>query len=323
MQYMTTPNQYNIVCGIDDKYVRPLTAMLQSLFEHCCNGSCSVFILSLDVQTKNKDLITAWVNSKGHRIQFIDINKKALDFCPIQTFDSISIATYLRLLTPEILPKHIDKVLYLDTDIIIQKDIEDLYEEDLNGIALAAVEDAPNESVVAKEIFPAPYFNAGVILLNLNFLRATKFTEHAFRYIKSNPDKLSLHDQDVLNALLHDKAKFLSIQWNLLDCYYNDPPKIQTNKRSALKIALSDPAIIHFSGSIKPWHVECEHPLSHLFKKYLPKIKLKSQSLKLEHLYKFPKYQRFLLKLHVPFKIIRRLDPIAHTVWNFLYQRHK
>jgi lipopolysaccharide biosynthesis glycosyltransferase len=311
----------NIACGIDDKYAKPLVTMLNSLFKH--NKACTynIFVLSLNVSDENKKQISTWIHQKGHNIHYIDIKKATLEKFPLKETETISKATYLRLFIPELLPQNINKVLYLDVDIIINKNLTELYDSNIEHFALAAIEDAPNSSIIAQEISPTPYFNAGVLLLNLNYLRDIHFTTQALQFIQANHNKIIFHDQDVLNAMLHDKCLLLPIQWNALGCFFLNPPIIQKSRISQLQQALNDPAVIHFSGSIKPWHLGCQHPLKRLYSENVPKIKTYHNISKYEMLCTFPRYQQLLFIIHCPNRLTKAIDYIATKTWKYLAKR--
>lgn len=311
----------NIACGIDDKYAKPLVTMLNSLFNHNKGTTYNIFILSLNISNENKELISSWIHQNGHNIHYIDIEAKTLEKFPLKDDETISKATYLRLLISELVPPEIDKILYLDVDIIINKNLTELYDTDIEHFALAAIEDAPNNSAIAQDIFPAPYFNAGVLLLNLKYLRNIRFTAKALQFVQENHNKITFHDQDVLNALLYEKCLLLPIQWNLLDCYFANPPKIQKPRAPYLQQALKNPAIIHFSGTIKPWHLGCLHPLKKLYSKNNPKIKIHHNISKYERFNDFPRYQRILFIIHCPSPIVKAIDSVAMKIWKYLAKK--
>lgn len=90
----------------------------------------------------------------------------------------------------------------------------------------------------------------------------------ALSYIRDYHHKIVLHDQDVLNALLHGRVHFVPIKWNMLDCFYTNPPFISEKHKSELDKSRKFPVTIHFSGPLKPWHHGCLHPLKEEYFKY-------------------------------------------------------
>ena len=258
----------NIICGIDEQYCQHCGAMLLSLFR-TTDDDITVYLLSLGLSERSKLQLTELVTHYHNQISFIDISPSMLLNFPMKTTDYLSMATYLRLFIPELLPLNIDKALYVDSDIIFEKDITELYNLDITKYALAGIEDAPNRHALRLS-YPEidSYFNAGFILLNIKYLREINFTREAMSYIKANEAKIVLHDQDVLNALLHGKALFISIKWNMLDCFYKNPPFVLDKYANELNLYLPSPSVVHFSGPLKPWHRGCPHPLRKLYFKY-------------------------------------------------------
>lgn len=262
----------NIICGIDDKYYQHCGAMLLSLFKHN-DDTFHVYVLSLELTDEHKKLLKELVESFQNFIYFIDIDKKLIEFFPMKESDYPSLATYLRLFIPQLLPLDVEKALYIDSDIIFKGDISDLYNCDITNYALAGMEDAPHRQP-ERLGYPIEdkYFNAGFLLLNIKYLRDINFVDKALSYIRDYHQKIVLHDQDVLNALLHGHVLFVPIKWNMLDCFYKDPPFISNNYELELEESRKSPITIHFSGPLKPWHQGCIHPLREEYFEYSRQI---------------------------------------------------
>lgn len=113
---------------------------------------------------------------------------------------------------PEVLPVTLDKILYLDCDIIVNGRIESLWNIDLKYYTIGAVEDNIVISSEAPRRLGYPvqssYFNAGVMLMNLSLMRDIQFTKNAFVYIEQHLKEIVYHDQDILNVLLYDQKLF-------------------------------------------------------------------------------------------------------------------
>lgn len=312
-------SHYDIVCGIDNNYVEQCATMLNSLFRNNPESQFKIFILSLDISQHNKITLSNWILSQNNQINFINITQEQLLNCPIKGEDTISAATYLRLFIPKFIPNDIEKVLYLDVDLIVLGNITELFSIDTSNYAACAVEDAPNDSLIPEYAKLSNYFNAGVLLLNLKKLRAQNFTEKALEFILQKPNLLKFYDQDVINAVLKNQILPLPLEWNLLDCFFQKIPKIQEHKKTHLIKAKERPNVIHFSGAYKPWHAGCFHPLKHLYFKNKPKIKLQTKKTKWDRLYLLPRYQQFLLKLHCPKPLFNIIDVIIVKFWHRIH----
>ncbi len=100
----------------------------------------------------------------------------------------------------------------------------------------------------------------GFMLINLQRWREKNFVETCKNYIASNYDNIKLHDQDVLNALLHKEKEFIPIRWNLMDFFLYASPHVQPERIEDWNQALKSPTIIHFTGKRKPWMYNCDSP---------------------------------------------------------------
>lgn len=190
-------------------------------------------------------------------------------------FTHIGLEAYYRLLSDVLLPNAVKKALYLDCDIIVNASLRNFYDTDVNDVAVCALYDKPDVSSNYSERLgyneKDGYVNSGVMLINLEYWRRMKFSEKAFQYLHTHLDKIVYHDQDVLNALLHDKKKVFPLRYNMIDCFFMKQPSLHCMYVDQLQDAILHPAIIHFTGTRKPWHIECNHPYRYLYKKYLAK----------------------------------------------------
>lgn len=269
---------YSIACGIDDNYVQHAAVMLMSLSRNNLNYSFDIYILSLNVCNDAKEKIQSLFFESNLDIHFIDIEESLLKTFPISKTDYLSIATYLRLYLPIVLPKTVDKILYLDSDIIINSCISDLFNIDIAEYTAAACLDVDQENC-DRLLYPKSlgYFNAGVFMFNIKQMRSLNFINSALDFASMPPIELKYHDQDVLNYILKGKIKTLHHKWNMLECYYIDESKI--NLFEDVKEGLENTKIIHFSSAFKPWNFGCRHPRRQEYYKYLDMIPWGNQRL--------------------------------------------
>jgi lipopolysaccharide biosynthesis glycosyltransferase len=174
----------------------------------------------------------------------------------------ISKEAYYRIIIPELLSEDISKALYLDCDMIVRTDISELWKVNINHFDLAAVDESRVVSEVDRQArmyrlsLPSKsyYFNSGLLLMNLKRWREKGISYELIQFIRSNPEKLSLLDQDALNAVLHNRWLRLYDKWNYTISHI-------------LKLPLEDAAILHFTGPDKPWN--SESPFKNEYVKYL------------------------------------------------------
>jgi lipopolysaccharide biosynthesis glycosyltransferase len=145
--------------------------MLTSLFENNKELKLYIYILAEHLSDKSRNEFASLARNYNKKIEIITVNNDTLKDCPIRIGDHVSIATYYRLLAPILLPSEIDKVLYLDCDIIINDNISELYNEDTAEHMVAMCKD---EAFFIEEKYERldycksyTYKNAGVALINI------------------------------------------------------------------------------------------------------------------------------------------------------------
>lgn len=264
-------NKINILCSTDDNYVPYCGIMLTSLFENNKELDFCIYILVEQLSNKSKNKFATLAKIYNQRIEIITVDGEKLKDCPIRTGDHVSIATYYRLLAPILLPSDVDKILYLDCDMVINGNILELYNEDIDECPIAMSKD---EAFFSEEKYERlnyskshVYKNAGVALINIEYWRKNNIAEKCLEYISKYPERVKFHDQDTLNAVLHKEMKLLPIKYNLqtgflltqYTQYYKEDIK------EIMHIATS-PTIIHYTGPNKPWHKNSKHPFT---KRYL------------------------------------------------------
>lgn len=264
----------HILCATDDAYVPYYGIMLTSLFEN--NGSERFFVHILTSGLKEDSLsLLKKVTARYHqKIFFISIDESDFSDCPIRSGDHVTMATYYRLIAASVLPDAIDRILWLDGDLIVDGPIASLWETDLAHFAVAAVTD---ESFGKAEIYqrlqlnPAiPYTSAGVLLINLDYWRKHGVTTRFMDCIRQQHDRLLFHDQDILNIVLQDEKTILPLTWNYQTGFitsWSFPDYPGPFQQEILHTA-DNPCIIHYSGPSKPWFKNSIHPYRAYYEKY-------------------------------------------------------
>ncbi len=257
----------NIVCTIDQNYIQHCGVMLCSLFFNNQSTQFRVYILTDNESTIEIKRLTNLVEKYGHQVSIICIDKSYFKNVPIS--NHVTEATYYRLLIPKVLSS-VSKVLFLDPDIIIRSEIKDFWDTNITYYALAAAKDYSCQDRKVELNIPNEYdyFNAGVLLMNLDVWRKKEYAERIFHFIKDNPDKLKFWDQDAINACIFKETKIVSNQWNATAYFFKRETRLSDSK---LKMIQTNPSIVHYTGSSKPWHLTNEHPFKTEYYHYLKK----------------------------------------------------
>lgn len=246
--------------------------MLTSLFENNKDKTFNVYIQCCSINDSNRFILKKMERKYGNKIIIIEIEEKDFADCPIREGDHVSIAAYYRLLATNILPKDIDKILYFDCDIIVNDNIENLYAQNIDNYAYGAVIDEDNENP-EKHLrlgysIEIPYINSGVLLMNLKYWREKNITERCFKYIAENPERVILHDQDTLNAVLNKEVLLLPVKFNLQTAMLYRKTVLNTKTRNEVDATKLCPTIIHYTGICKPWYTGSQHPYTKRFLHY-------------------------------------------------------
>lgn len=233
---MTIP----IVFSTDDNYVLPLSVAIKSLLDKKNrNDDYIINVLYSKLSKESKDILFKVVNLAAE-IKFICVDKylQGNDFA---TVGHVTIETYFRYFIP-IIFKDYEKIIYLDCDILVKKDIGSLFSENIEGFLLGA-----SRHITDKLDKVPTYFNAGILLINIKEFNGQDMCKKCLEYTKENQEKLRNNDEEVLNELCKNNTKFISYKYNFQTwyCLHENLLK-QTNIKR-----IKDIAIIHYYK--KPW----------------------------------------------------------------------
>lgn len=296
----------NIAFNIDSNFVQHCAAVISSVLRHHKKAGKPLGFYIVYDNLSEKEMVQMETLMFGtlHQIYFVPIDVNQFNQFPIgeNTISAaISVSTYFRLFLSTLLPPNVHRVIYLDADIIVNDDIEDLWNIDLCGCAIGGIPDKYSNQQLNKLRCHIPqqynYINAGVQLINLDVLRSLDFTQKVIDYIKNYKERIFYHDQDVLNSLLYDKIKYLPYKWNMMDCYLYKQPICNPNHVEEVKVSQLNPGIIHFAGFLKPWNSECITPYRNLYAIALLDTPWKNW--KKTHKYGILQYLKFKLKLYL------------------------
>lgn len=238
-----------IFFAVDNNYAPYLAAAISSL-KDCASeeNTYEINILVEKLADEHRQNILAMAGGNIH-ITFCDVTKKVENFCSaLHLRDYYTRTTYYRFFIPELFPQY-KKGLYLDCDIIITRDIADMYNTQMGSNLLCAVSD---EIITDIEVFAQysevvlsiprdKYFNAGILVMNLHEMRKMRiekvFAEHLGKRVYS-----VAQDQDYLNVICYGRVKMLDKLWNKTPMPYSDKNII--------------PYIAHFKINFKPWRYD-------------------------------------------------------------------
>lgn len=237
-------NTVNLFFSCDDTYLPFLAVTLTSIRENRDkNRRYAIRILNTGLTEENKRRLRS-IGEENFTLESVDISLMVERIArQLHTRDYYSKSTYYRLFIPELFPE-LNKALYLDCDIVVKGDISRLYDRELGSDLVGAVPDSmviaiePLSQYASKrlQVRPENYFNAGVLLMNLEQMRKMRFTEAFLRLLRSVTFRVA-QDQDYLNVLCKGRVTYLGFEWNTM------PGSIRTDA----------PQLIHYNLDCKPW----------------------------------------------------------------------
>ena len=259
-----------VVFAADDNYVPQLTTTVYSAMKNADpHYFYDVTVLQRNIAWDKQERLRGFFKQfPNMNLRFTNVDRELAGYDLSTNNAHISVETYYRFLIQKVLPFY-DKVLYLDSDIIINGDIAKLYNIDLQGKMLGAIRDIDflaNLNVkhgkrmgyaqtVLKMKNPYDYFQAGVLVLNTKAMREHYTIEQWLTYA-SNPNFI-YNDQDVLNAHCEGNVMYLPWEWNVVhDCggrVGNLFTQAPNDIYDAYMKSRSNPQIIHYAGFQKPW----------------------------------------------------------------------
>jgi lipopolysaccharide biosynthesis glycosyltransferase len=262
-------SQFHVACATEGDYVAHSATMLHSLLASTTDASLNVHYLHGPAfRPADEDLLAEMVERMGGSITFMTVPDDLCRGLPAEGFTGK--ATWYRIFLPDLFPD-LDRVLFLDLDLIVIESLRGLWETDLAGHLVAAVTNVlPHhyaDALAVAGFDSRTYFNAGVLLMDLAKMRTEGSTHAMVDYGVSNADRLVLRDQDALNAVLGDRRLALAPRWNCMNSFFVYPWSAEIFDPTDLEEAKRNPAVRHFEGPgiNKPWHYRCEHDRRELY----------------------------------------------------------
>ena len=261
----------SLVLSANEYYVPYMGTLLESIKEHAsADRTYDIVVLHRDISANSQAVLQRLMAPSNFSLRFFNTTRLMREYeSKLFLRGHFRIETYFRLLMQDILPSY-NKALYLDCDMVANKDIAELFDVDVNGYLLAAVQDADTAGLyngfepqkknymdnIMKMKDPYSYFQAGTILFNLAEFRKHYTVDEMFEYATSY--EWELLDQDVLNHFAEGHVKYLDMRWNVVMDWNGirikeiiglAPRRLYQGYMESRK----DPYIVHYAGPDKPW----------------------------------------------------------------------
>lgn len=252
-------NNVNIAYMSDRKYLPYMMVSINSAIENKNEKTkYNIYVIAKDFNQEDIEKIKQ-IEQEKVKINIITAREKTLDYSHLGRFSSFKTAMQ-KIFLPDYL-KDIDKVLYLDSDTIVQKDLSKLYNTNMRNIYIAATKDGlmyqyPEHIKEVGLEWRNFYFNSGIMLLNLKEMRQNNLVDKSIQYFNNHNEVFA--DQDILNVVTKDKVKEISYRYNVNSTFFEEESASFLSNFFKEKVpqtsreVYDDAVILHFAGH-KPW----------------------------------------------------------------------
>ena len=257
MSAQTHAQHINILVTLNEAYLKHLNVMLFSLLRSNPDCTFTVYLLHTDMREAATAETKRILKSRGELVM-LEAGSLGLEEAP--TTDRFPKEMYYRIFAAKYLPQTLDRVLYLDPDIVVNASVKELYSMPIDGYYFAA---ASHNGPVTRTFNGVrlhlergcPYINSGVLLINLAILREEQSYGDVFSYIEKNRTRLFLPDQDVLSGLYGKRIKKLdTLRYNMTERQYRY--QRFRGKKIDLDWVRENTVFIHYCGKNKPWKAD-------------------------------------------------------------------
>lgn len=245
----------NILVTLDKNYIPYFNVMISSLIRSNPGEYFNIYLLHSSLCASDTESTEKLIGDHG-KLYLTEIREEGLSDAP--TTDRYPKEMYYRIFAAKYLPEELDRILYLDPDIIVNGSVRELYDMPMGRALFAAASHIGNNLLhffneirldIDEDI---PYINSGVMLMNLRVLREEQNLGDVFAYIESHKGRLFLPDQDIISGLYGDRIIPLD------PCRYNMTEKLflfhrQSGDKMDIDYVRNNTVIIHYCGRNKPW----------------------------------------------------------------------
>ena len=271
----------NVMYASDDNYAWLMGTSMISLFENNKNVSeINVFLFGDNLSSDNEKILKGIADKYGRGFMHIDVEKVTIpDYIMSERYPK---STYSRLFAYDLLPSYVKKLIYLDCDIIVSGNLEDMFNRDVEGYAFLAVKDCVSKAYKRKIGLKASdtYINAGVMLMNLDKLREIPIAERMKKFVDKYSTAMSYADQEIVNSIFQGYFGTLPPEYDVMTieseytwrqlCQLRHPHDYYS--KNEIEYAKANPKIIHYTTcmlNVRPWFNNSKHSLAWQFDKYL------------------------------------------------------
>lgn len=254
----------NIVFGVDKNFAPHMAATIASIVRNAPDAELRFLVLNTGIEKEQQ----TDVETVAPSARFIWIEVSDDDVPHFADREHFTRAILFRLGLETLAPPDWRRVIYLDSDIILLRDIRELWQVDLGGLPLAAVVDVLVDAGKFAQRWQLPpsnihYFNSGVLVIDLDVVRTENLFSKAIEFVAQNGSELLYSDQDALNYAVWARWRPLDLIWNVQRdvVYAGTTTALPEDRRLNGRM----PALVHFTSEVKPWALERFHPWAWIY----------------------------------------------------------
>lgn len=261
----------DLLVSLDENYLPQLRVMLYSASLNNPGVHFRVFLLHRGFSTELLSSLSRQLEVLDMELRAVRVDERLFESAPVMK--QYPQEMYYRLLAAQLLPEDMDRIIYLDPDILVINPLTPLWRLDMGGKLFAAaahtgMTELANNVNRLRLGTERNYFNSGVLLIDLASCRAEVKPEEIFSYVSEHADELLLPDQDILNALYSSRILELDdALWNY-DARNFKNYLMRSNGAADMEWVIENTAVLHFCGRAKPWKPHYRHRFGMLYLHY-------------------------------------------------------
>ena len=262
----------DLLVTLDENYIKQMKVLMTSIYISNPCETFNIYLIHSGISDNELERLAADMAKFSYKL--FPIRARTELFSSARVTDRYPKEMYYRLLAGELLPQNLEKIIYIDPDILVINSLSALWEMDISGFLFAGAShtgktDMANNVNKIRLGTDTDYYNSGFLLINLKRAREEIVPEEIFAYADENYKNLLLPDQDILNAMYGHKI------YPLEDVIYNYDARnystylLKSKGEADMGWIMENTVILHFCGRDKPWKKNHRSRFTSLYKHYM------------------------------------------------------
>ena len=262
----------SLLVTLDENYIEQMKVLMTSIYINNPGQIFNIYLIHSGISDEKLDALES--NLSKFSYKFFPIKAEEGLFSSARVTDRYPKEMYYRLLAGELLPENLDKIIYIDPDILVINSLKEIWETDIRDFLFAAAShtgktDMANNVNKIRLGTDTDYYNSGFLLINLKRAREEIVPEEIFAYADRNYKNLLLPDQDILNAMYGDRVLALKDSIYNYDARNYSSYLLRSKGVEDLAWVLENTVVLHFCGRDKPWKKNHRTKFTALYRHYM------------------------------------------------------